>query len=218
MSPRSLAVVLACAPILASAAQPMNLDEVPASLRVGPSGRPLTADETKDLLAGKVVADSYSDDTREIREGVSIVLVDATPSAILDVLHDWAHFPDFMPHVASAKVDEHSGDSYLVTVDVHTPLGIGDRRYQLRVTGEKKKIDGRPVWQSHSSYTGQGNIRTSSATWTLVPVLAGAKTFVVYKSRFDPGGSIPKRIKAHEIDKAMQGAVEAVRDRASKKK
>jgi ribosome-associated toxin RatA of RatAB toxin-antitoxin module len=217
MSLRSLAFVLALAPSMARAAQPTILDEVPDSLRVGPSGKPLTLDETKDLLAGKVVADAHNDES-EIRDGVTMVVVDATPRAVLDILHDWPHFPEFMPRVASATVDERGNDTWLVTLDVHTPLGIGDRRYQMRIVDEKKKLDGRQVWESHGTYTGKGNIRACKWTWTMVPVLAGAKTLVIYKSRFDPGGSIPKRIKAHEIDKATEDAVEAVRDRAAKKK
>ena len=47
------------------------------------------------------------------------MLIDATPSAILEVLHDWPHFPDFMPRVAAVTVDEHSGNTWLVTIDVH---------------------------------------------------------------------------------------------------
>jgi len=216
MSARILALVLVLAPSLGRAAKPTILDELPESLRVGPNGRPLTLEQIRDLISGKVIADSHSPDDQDIREGVAMVLVDATPAAVIEVLRDFPHFQDFMPRIVAANVDQHDGDAWLVSFQVRTPLGLGDRRYQMRIVEQTRKVDGRKVWEAVGSYTGQGNIRTCTASWTLVSILAGARTFVIYKSRFDPGLPIAKSITSREIDKGMQNAIEAVRDRASR--
>lgn len=187
-----------------------TLDEVPTSLRVGPSGQPLDEAQTKRLLEGKVICSLTPGQGDDAPKGVAVAIIDAAPAQVFKTLRDYPHFKEYMPHVTSATVDSTTGAQSLVSVRVHGAMGLGDREYQLRVSDEKKTVEGHEVLVSRFEYTGKGNIKASKGEWTLVPFAGGTKTFATFMDHLDPGGSIPRHLKNHEVQKGMEDAMEAV--------
>ena len=209
IAPLGFAVALALAGPAAFADPRTLLDDVPASLRLGPGGQPLTAEQTIRLLDGKTLS-GLLEGQGHAESSVVVAIVDATPTDVYKTLRDYPHFHEYMPHVSSATVDSHAGNVWLVSVKVHGALGLGDREYQLRIVDEKRKVAGKEVLVSRFEFTGKGNIKASKGAWTLVPLSAGTKTFATYSDNLDPGGAIPHDLKSHMVLNGLEDAMEAV--------
>ena len=204
------AVALSLAALPASAAPRALLDDVPGSMRLGPKGEPLDAEQTSRLLDGKVLSGLVVG-PGDAERNVVVAVIDAAPAEVYKALRDYPHFQQYMPHVSSATVDSHSGNVWLLSVKVHAALGLGDREYQLRIFDEKRKVEGKEVLVSRFEYTGKGNIKASKGAWTLVPLAAGTKTFATYSDDLDPGGLIPHDLKNRAVLGGLEDAMEAVR-------
>jgi len=184
-------------------------------MRVGPAGQPLDEKQRKTLLERKVVSQLLESPDGGPRPGVALTIIDAPPAAIFAVLRDYPHFPEFMPYVASAIVDEHTPGRWVVSYVIKGPLGMGNRKYQLEVFDEKEILDGKEVLVSRVQYTGRGDIVSTKGTWQLVPMKDGRSTFVRYAMRTDPGGSFTTFIKNRIATSGLQRVPEAVRKRVT---
>lgn len=210
-----LAVPLLLLPLSGAAhAERTALDDVPASLRKAPAGGALGDKDAQKLLARQILVEQTDATDGGVKTASAATIIDAAPSQIFHVLRDYDHFPEFMPYLKSATVDEHKGKRWLVSYVIRGPMGIGDRDYQLEVFDEQEKVDGVDVLISRQAYTHKGNITDTHATWTLVPIQGGAATFVRYETRTDIGGSFSMWMKNKTAAGALPKVLEAVRKRA----
>lgn len=190
------------------------LDTAPASVRTAPAGGPLDAQQVEKLLARKNLVEQSDSPEGGVKTVSAVTIIDASPAQIFHVLRDYAHFPEFMPYLKSATVDEHVGKRWLVSYVIRGPMGIGDRDYQLDVHDEKETVDGVEVLVSRQAYTKKGNIADTRAVWKLVPLDGGKATLVHYTTRTDIGGSFPQWMKNKTAAGALPKVLEAIRQRA----
>jgi len=210
---RTLAIfVTLCIGSFAHAETP-DFHEVPAALRIGTAGAPLTVDEREQLGQRTVLAQLVNDGGPEPWPGIAIAVLDGAPKDVFAVLRDYPHFPEFMPYVQSAKVDEHTGNRWLVSYIIKGPAGIGNREYQMEVFDEKETADGTEYLVSRFRYTGRGNIVSTVGTWKLVAIWGGKATFARYEVRTDPGGSFTGWLKRKIASSGLPRVIEAVRKR-----
>ncbi len=197
---------------------PPSADAVPGKWRLDPAGHPISTQQAGDLFYRHKILSALVDvPGAEIKQGVALAIINAPPVDVLRVLRDYPHFQEFMPYVASAKIDEHVGNRWLVSYVIKGPLGIGDREYQMEVFDEKDVDDGVETLVSRFQYTGKGNIKDTRGTWHLVPIHDGAHTFVRYVVRTDPGGSFPGWLKNRIASSGLPRVIEAVRRRLGNK-
>jgi ribosome-associated toxin RatA of RatAB toxin-antitoxin module len=194
-------------------AAPPDFHEVPAALRTGPSGHPLTDEEKQQLSDRKILAEVVNDAGPEPWPGIAVALVDATPKEMFAVLRDYPHFHEFMPYVQSVTVDEHSGKRWVVSYVIKGPMGIGNRDYQMEVFDEEDTQDGVTYLISRFRYTGKGNIKSTVGTWKLVPIWGGKVTFVRYEVRTDIGGGFTQWLKRKLATSSLPRVITAVRKR-----
>ena len=205
----SLSTVAMAAPTLSI------LDEVPAALAKDPNGNPLDASQREQLLARKIVSQLLAPSDTGPSPGVAIAIIDAPPARIFRTLRDYPHLHEFMPYVASATVDDHTGNRWLVSYAIRAPLGIGNRDYQLESFDEKETVDGVEVLISRFSFTGRGNIKDTRGTWRLVPIANGQATFARYESSTDPGGSFSPWLKRKIASVGLSKIMQAIRKRVA---
>jgi hypothetical protein len=212
------AVALALFVTSAARAAPPDFHEVPAALRVGPTGAPLDEAQRQALSDRKVLVQLVDDKGPEPWPGVAVAVLDGSPREIFSILRDYPHFAEFMPYVARATVVEHADKRWLVDYVVKGPMGIGNRQYQMEVFDEEGTLDGVTFLVSRFRYTGKGNIKSSTGTWKLVPIWGGRTTFVRYEVRTDPGGSFTTWLKRKIAVSGLSHIVEAVRKRLAQRK
>jgi len=194
-------------------AAPPDLHEVPAALRVDPTGAPLTEAQRQTLAERKVLAQLVDDHGPEPWPGVAVAILDGSPRQVFSVLRDYPHFSEFMPYVQRATVVEHAGKRWVVDYVIKGPMGIGSRDYQMEVFDEEDTLDGVTFLVSRFHYTGKGNIKSTAGTWKLVPLWDGKTTFVRYEVRTDPGGSFTTWLKHKVAASGLPRVIEAVRKR-----
>ena len=194
-------------------AETPDFHEVPAALRVNPAGAALSTDEREQLGQRKILAQLVNDGGPEPWPGIAIAVLDGTPKEVFAVLRDYPHFAEFMPYVQSAKIDEHTGNRWLVSYVIKGPAGIGNREYQMEVFDEKDIADGTEYLVSRFRYTGRGDIVSTVGTWKLVPIWGGKATFARYEVRTNPGGSFTGWLKRKIAASGLPRVIEAVRKR-----
>jgi hypothetical protein len=205
----ALVLVLFASPAFAD---PPDLHEIPARLRVDPAGHALTPEQRQALSDRKVLAELVNDGGGEPWPGVAVAILDGTPRQVFTVLRDYPHFAEFMPYVKSATIVEHTGNRWVVDYVIRGPAGIGNRDYQMEVFDEQETVDGVTILVSRFQYTGKGNIKSTVGTWKLVPLWDKA-TFARYEVRTDPGGSFTGWLKRKIAASGLPRVIEAVRKR-----
>lgn len=211
--PFAAAILLSASGSPAVAADP--LAGVPVSLRVGPAGKALQADEVVRLGKGEILAALIDDPANPVKKGVAIGVVDAPPEKVFATVGDYEHFTDFMPYIQKAVVDKRDGPTSTVSYWLAFPLNIGNRHYQLEVVDRKRTVDGVAIYASDWKYTGTGNITDTTGSWEIAPWGDGKKSFVRYVCYTDPGGSLPTWMKNMAASSALPKVMKAVRNRVA---
>lgn len=208
--------------VLSAIGSPLLADDplagVPASLRVGPSGKPLQAEDVARLGKGEILTALIDDPGNPVKKGVAVAVVDATPEAVFATVGDYEHFTDFMPYIDKAVVDKREGHTSTVSYWLSFPLNIGNRHYQLEVVDGKRAVDGVVVYASDWKYTGTGNITDTTGSWEIAPWGDGKRSFVRYVCFTDPGGSLPTWMKNMAASSAIPKVLKAVRARVASPK
>lgn len=197
----------------AQAADP--LARVPPSLRVGPTGKPLQADEIARLGKGEILTALLDDPQNPVKKGVAVAVVDAPPPKVFATVGDYEHFADFMPYIDKVVIDGRDGALSTVSYWLKFPLNIGNRQYQLRVKDGTREVDGVSIHASDWTYTGVGNIKDTTGSWEIAPFVDGTRSFVRYVCFTDPGGSLPTWMKNMAASSALPKVMKAVRTRVA---
>ena len=118
------------------------------------------------------------------KEGIGTGLIEAPPERVYRALMDLDHWDEFMPFVEESDARPQPDGSVLSSQRLALPRMIGERRLQIRVTGQP----GRKVEWSY--VPGSGNVKSQRGSWTLERA-HGEKTRATLRLHTDPGGSAP---------------------------
>jgi hypothetical protein len=118
------------------------------------------------------------------QEGIGSGVIEAPPERVFRALMDLDHWDEFMPFVEESDAKPQPDGSVLSSQRLGLPPMIGERRLQIRVTGQA----GRKVEWSY--VPGSGNVKAQRGSWTLVEAGPG-KTRATLRLFTDPGGSAP---------------------------
>jgi coenzyme Q-binding protein COQ10 len=165
-----------------------------------------------------------------IREVMAVATVAAAPEEVFAVIYDFAHYPEFMPYVATTEVLKTEGSVNWVFQQHAFPFSVSDRYYTIRVDADAT-LAARSiysiVWKlaatDEPSRRGRG-VATSinDGFWDLRPDVDPKATHVTYFVHTDPGGAIPAFVantansdSAPLIIKSVRARVAAVKPRAA---
>jgi hypothetical protein len=133
--------------------------------------------------------------------------VDASPTAIWDVLKACDVAPEYVPNVVSCKsletVDDGRGELFMQTVKPIFFLPTFEHVFRLDYT-PYTRIDVQRV---------SGPIAYMQGSWWLLPQENG-HVLLVYELALDPGMPIPRFLVRATLKRDLPKVVEAVRDRA----
>ena len=150
---------------------------------------------------------------RRIREGCGFGLIEEPLAAVRDVVDAAEEFDEFMPRMLESDVEPVSPGVYLNRQVLDMPFPVQDRRYTLRVETETFATSSGTGWRARWTYVeGSGNVRTSTGSWTLIP-LGPERTVVVYQVLSDPGGMLSARIVDYAAPRMLRQVLDAIRDR-----
>ena len=150
---------------------------------------------------------------RRIREGCGFGLIEEPLAAVRDVVDAAGEFDEFMPRMRESDVEPVSPGVYLNRQVLDMPFPVQDRRYTLRVETETFATSSGSGWRARWTYVeGSGNVRTSTGSWTLIP-LGPERTVVVYQVLSDPGGMLSARIVDYAAPRTLRRVLESLRDR-----
>lgn len=148
-----------------------------------------------------------------IREGCGLGVIEASLSAVRNVIEAAADFDQFMPRVLESDVEPVSPGVYLNRQILDMPFPVEDRRYTVRVETGTVEAGAGTGWQARWTYVeGSGNVRESRGSWTLIP-LDSERTVVVYRLLTDPGGRLPAWIVDYTAPRALRRVLASVRKR-----
>jgi hypothetical protein len=149
--------------------------------------------------------------------------IDAPPSAVRDVLIDYANAHKTSDHVAESRVLASGNRQLLVYQRLALPI-IADRDFTLRALwGER----GETLWvrfaidNSRGPSEREGIVRLSTLNggWDLTPIRGGSATHAVYHVQIDLAGSIPRWMvsggAAKDLPKLFDGVRQQVRVRSA---
>ena len=148
-----------------------------------------------------------------IREGCGLGVIEASLSAVRDVIDAAADFDQFMPRVLESDVEPVSPGVYLNRQILDMPFPVEDRRYTVRVETSAVETGAGRGWLARWTYVeGSGNVRESRGSWTLIP-LDAERTVVAYRLLTDPGGRLPAWIVDYTAPRALRRVLASVRAR-----
>ena len=175
----------------------------------------LTSEDRVALINAKILVQLTEVPDSSTKKAVAVALVDASPEAVFSVLTDYAYFTSFMPYCSKVEVKEKKDEVSTVAFVLDFPWPIGDRHYTLRLTDQKKEIDGKTVYTSSWTYVaGSGNIKDSTGSWE-VQAYDDKRTFVRYTVFTDPGGSIPAWANNAASEVAVPKVINGLRARVA---
>ena len=208
-------LLLAITLLAASSSAPSPILALPESLKLGPKGEALSADEISDLEDGDVLADLTEHGSDPVKTGVAVAVIPGAPKAIEDVVADCDHLTQFMPYVAKCQVDVPlKDDQFTIHQWLEFPFGVGNRDYQIVDTFGTQKDDAIESLKLSWKYTGVGNIKDTFGSWLFTPLPDG-RTLIHYTVNTDPGGHFPDWAKNKATKIALGKVVNATRKRVA---
>lgn len=130
------------------------------------------------------------------KEGIGVGVIEAPPDRVFRALMDLDHWDEFMPFVEESDAKPQPDGSVLSSQRLGLPPMIGERRLQIRVTGQA----GRTVeWEY---VPGSGNVKAQRGSWTLQPANE-EKTRATLRLFTDPGGSAPDWAMDRATDRSL---------------
>jgi len=160
-----------------------------------------------------------------LKEFKAVGMIDAPPSAVLEVLDDVDAYTRFMPYVVECRIIKRDAGSTVSYQRIAPPF-CSDRDYTLQVQHETRPSAAGPTfvcrWElanalGPSERADVIRVKVDEGSWTLEP--AGNRTTrAIYQIYTDSGGSLPVFIanKANQI--AIGKLYQAVRGQAAKAK
>ncbi|MCS6798297.1 MAG: SRPBCC family protein [Myxococcota bacterium] len=144
----------------------------------------------------------------DIDIGRAIAVVAAPLERVMQVVTDYARYPEFMPNFNQSRVLSRRGPNALVYMQARiarntTTLWAQMRIYARRPRGQTRIIEGRMV---------QGNMATMYARWELTP-LGPDRTIVQFELLVDPDLPVPDALVSAENVKAARNTLRALRRR-----
>lgn len=107
------------------------------------------------------------------------IVVNAPPQTVFDTAMDFAHFPEFMPQVESAKVESETAD--------HKNVQLG-LKFKFSVISTSMKYTERVTWNAPESITFQfveGDLTRGGGSYRMLPIDGGAHTLLFYSTISD---------------------------------
>lgn len=120
-----------------------------------------------------------SDATGALKLVTASIVVNAPPQAVFDTAMDFAHFPEFMPQVESAKVDADAPD--------HKNVQLG-LKFKFSVISTSMKYTERVTWTAPERITFQfveGDLTKGGGSYRMLPLDGGTKTLLFYSTISD---------------------------------
>lgn len=109
----------------------------------------------------------------------SKIVFEASPQDVFEVLTDFESYPDFIPEIGSAQIEQEGKDFTVVAFSLHAGKTI---HYVLR-------FEPKPYSSIRWTYV-RGDLRSNTGSWTLKP--KGNKTEAQYEVAIDMGRMVPK--------------------------
>jgi len=148
----------------------------------------LTDKALQSIQAGKVFMDATPTGKEHVERIHAALLVDAPASLLFNIITDYDHLHEFMPHLERTEVLESSETGAVVNYFLSLPFGVA-KRYRLRLFYETQEAYLKMSWQL-AEWDGLEPDQTINATegyWLLKPMKKQDKTMVYYYTKTDPG-------------------------------
>lgn len=153
-----------------------------------------------------------------LKEFRAIGDIDATASAVHDVIDDIDNYPKFMPYTVECRLLKRDGDS-LITYQRLAPKIVTERDYTLRITKKSWPVNGGVAFLNEWTPANQlgppekkgvVRVKTCEGSWLIEPVNAN-KTRATYSVFSDTGGAIPRWLANYASQTGIGKVFAAVR-------
>ncbi len=145
-----------------------------------------------------------------LERGKAIGVFDGTPEEIFRVATDYAHWPDYLPRVRTAKVSSQDASEVTVEITAELPWPVGRSQITARYTHEK--LAGEVYRVSFSMLRGQ--MKQYLGTLYIEPWGPG-RTVLTYELVAEPDVIAPRSLINKSVKRSTGGFVHALRQRVN---
>ncbi len=140
--------------------------------------------------------------------GTAVGVVEASSDRVMEIIHDYARYAEFMPHFQTSRVLSRRGTSAMVYMEVGIMRDSVTLWAQLRIRDRRQAGPSRVV----EARMMQGNMDNFVARWKVTP-LSENRSLVEFRLLVDPDLPIPASLATRENVKAARRSISALRTR-----
>lgn len=167
------------------------------------------------LEAGEVIVMQSEMDNEEDRsygDVVELMLVDATPDEVFNVVEDCSRFPEFMPNLNGVALKDGEGDEAKVMAklwEFQVNAVLFSVNYQIITLADRR--NGVITWTLNPAF--ENEIKRTDGHWWLYPVDGGGRTLVVYAAKIESNFPLPQWIEEYVSTTAARDILYNTRER-----
>jgi ribosome-associated toxin RatA of RatAB toxin-antitoxin module len=141
--------------------------------------------------------------------------LDARPSEVLEVLHDYGRYAGLFPHFEKSRVLSRRGTDAIVYLEARILHGAATLWGQVRMSSRSTAADTYVV--EAKMMKGKGNIAQLLARWEVRPMANGERAQVVFQLLVDPDLPVPDSLVSSEMKNSAGRALRALRTRVGQR-
>jgi ribosome-associated toxin RatA of RatAB toxin-antitoxin module len=153
--------------------------------------------------------DSIPAEGAAVSWGRAVAVVDQPIDRVLEVVHAYDQYNQFIPHFRTSRILSRRGDDALVYMEVGVARDTVTLWGQMRILSHENQDRSRVVEATMM----RGNMNQFRARWVLTPIDDGARTRVEFRILVAPDMPLPSSIFTQENVKAARKTVRALRER-----
>lgn len=166
-------------------------------------GTPLTASAAR-LIDIKITDPGKN----QLKTIVAKAYLEATPEQVWQTISHYEAYPQFLPRVASCRIDRRQGNVTIATMKLDLPFPMNGTWYTNRYVANKQA--GTIEWKML-----QGSLKSTVGRWQILP--QGKGTLVQYHLQTDPGiPFIPQALIQEGSKRTIPDILRAVEAHAKK--